>query len=138
MSQKTLVAVLWLSVLSVLFTACNQREFDGRRMVTPSSYNLDIEQMNGTDTHTMELNAGDILKIHFETGHGKLHMEIKAPDGTLIYTGNGEKTTDFTVNISASGEYFVRTKAHDAKGKIHIQLQTSGTDAVSTTEEQMK
>ena len=48
-------------------------------------------------------------------------MEIKAPDGTLIYTGNGEETTDFTVNISVSGEYSVYVKARSAKGMIHIK-----------------
>ena len=30
-------------------------------------------------------------------------MEIKAPDGTSIYRGNGKETTDFTVNIRESG-----------------------------------
>ena len=69
----------------------------------------------------MELNAGDTLNIHFETEHGKLHMEIKAPNGTLIYIGNGEEATDFTVNISESGEYSVHVEAHNARGKISIQ-----------------
>lgn len=48
-------------------------------------------------------------------------MEIKAPDGTLIYTGNGEEANDFTVNISESGEYFIRVEAKGARGKISIQ-----------------
>lgn len=48
-------------------------------------------------------------------------MEIKAPDGTLIYTGNGEEATDFTVNISENGEYSVRVEAKGARGKISIQ-----------------
>ena len=90
-------------------------------MANPDSYRLDIEQMNGTDTHALELNAEDTLTIHFETEHGKLHMEIKSPDGTLIYTGNGEEATDFTVNISGNGEYFICVEAKDARGKIYIQ-----------------
>ena len=107
--------------LSVILTSCNQTGFDGNRVANPDFYQLDIEKMNGTDTHTMELNAGDTLNIRFETERGKLHMEIKAPDGTLIYTGNGEEATDFTVNISESGEYSVFVEAHKARGKIYIQ-----------------
>ena len=48
-------------------------------------------------------------------------MEIKAPDGTLIYTGNGEEATDFTVNISENGEHSVFVEAKGARGKISIR-----------------
>ena len=121
MRRKLLFSLLIISVLSALLISCNRTEFDGTRVANPDSYRLDIEQMNGTDTHALELNAEDTLTIHFETEHGELHMEIKAPDGTLIYTGNGEEATDFTVNISENGEYSVRVEAKGARGKISIQ-----------------
>ena len=121
MRRKLLIYLLAISGLFVFPTACNQKNFTGIRVANPDSYRLDIEQMNGTDTHALELNAEDTLTIHFETEHGELHMEIKAPDGTLIYTGNGEEATDFTVNISENGEYSVRVEAKDARGKISIQ-----------------
>ena len=121
MRMKLLFSLLIISVLSVLLISCNRTEFDGTRVANPDSYRLDIEQMNGTDTHALELNAEDTLTIHFETEHGKLHMEIKSPDGTLIYTGNGEEATDFTVNIAGNGEYFICVEAKDARGKIYIQ-----------------
>lgn len=56
--------------------------------------------MNGTDLHTLDLQTGDTLKIQLETLKGSLYMEIKAPDGTAIYRGNGKEITDFTVNIT--------------------------------------
>lgn len=121
MRRKLLLPLLIISVLSVLLISCNRTEFDGTRVANPDSYRLDIEQMNGTDTHALELNAEDALTIHFETEHGELHMEIKAPDGTLIYTGNGEEATDFTVNISENGEHSVFVEAKGARGKISIQ-----------------
>lgn len=113
--------MLIISVFSVLLTACNQKNFTGTRVANPDSYRLDIEQMNGADTHTLNLSEGDVLTIRFETENGKLHMEIKAPDGTIIYTGNGEEATDFTVNISESGEYSIRVEATGARGKISIR-----------------
>ena len=112
---------------AVFLTACGQTRLAGSRVANPDSYRLDIERMTGTDTHTLELEAGDTLEIHFETEHGKLHLEIQAPDGTLLYTGNGEETTDFTVNISGSGAYSVYVEAHNAKGAIHIQLSDKST-----------
>ena len=48
-------------------------------------------------------------------------MEIKAPDGTVLYSGNGRETTDFTVNITESGVYAIVVEAQHAKGSIRIQ-----------------
>lgn len=50
-------------------------------------------------------------------------MEIKAPNGTTVYSGNGKELTDFTVNISESGVYTVVVEAKRAKGIIQIQLR---------------
>lgn len=75
---------------------------------------MDIERMNGTDLHTLELQKGDSLQIRFETEEGSLYMEIKAPDGAAIYRGNGKETTDFTVNIPESGANLIRKPATDS------------------------
>ena len=79
--------------------------------------------MNGTDVHTLGLQAGAVLHIQFETEKGSLYMEIKAPDGTSVYRGNGKEATDFTVNIQESGVYTIVVEARRAKGIIHIELQ---------------
>ena len=50
-------------------------------------------------------------------------MEVRAPDGSLLYEGSGRETTDFTVNISESGSYTVAVEARGAKGTIHIQTK---------------
>ena len=70
----------------------------------------------------LELQEGDVLQIEFETEKGELYMEIKAPDGTVVYRGNGKETTEFTLNIRESGVYTVVVEARHAKGTIHVQL----------------
>lgn len=100
-----------------------QKGFTGSRVKNPDCYLLDIERMNGTDLHTMELREGGALQIQFETEKGQLYLEIKAPDGTTVYRGNGKEATFFTVNIRQSGVYTVVVEARQAKGTIHIQLE---------------
>ena len=108
----------------VMFLTCfNQDGFTGSRVKNPDAYFLDIEKMNGTDLHTLELHKGDVLQIQFETVKGEMYMEIKAPDGTAVYRGNGKETTDFTINIGEGGIYTVVVEARRAKGTIHIQLK---------------
>ena len=123
-----IVLVLLLIAGVAIFLFCyNLEGFTGSRVKNPDAYLLDIVKMNGTDLHTLELSRGDVLQIQFETEKGELYMEIKAPDGTAVYRGNGKETTDFTVNIRESGVYTVVVEARHAKGMIHIQLEEERT-----------
>ena len=110
-----IIALYFIGVAAALFTY-NQEGFSGNRVKNPDFYLLDIERMNGTDLHTLDLKTGDVLQIQFETLKGSLYMEIKAPDGTAIYRGDGKETTDFTVNITESGVYTIAVCARHAKG----------------------
>ena len=123
-NKAVLIALplLVLAGIAVLASCSDQGSFSGSRVKNPDAYLLDIEKMNGTDLHTLELREGDVLQIQFETEKGDLYMEIKAPDGTSLYRGNGTETTEFTVNIRESGVYTIVVEARRAKGSIHIQL----------------
>ena len=116
------LSLLLLAGIAVFLFCYNLEGFTGSRVKNPDAYLLDIEKMNGTDLHTLELSRGDVLQIQFETEKGELYMEIKAPDGTAIYRGNGKETTEFAVNIRESGVYTVVVEARHAKGTIHVQL----------------
>ncbi len=117
------MAALVLAGAAAFLFGYNQEGFTGSRVKNPDAYLLDIEKMNGTDLHTLELQEGNVLQIRFETAKGELYMEIKAPDGTTIYRGNGKETTDFAVNIRQDGVYAVVVEARHAKGTIHIQTK---------------
>ena len=123
--SKILIALSLLLIVgaSVFLFCFNQKRFIGSRVKNPDAYLLDIQSMNGTDVHTLELQAGAVLHIQFETENGSLYMEIKAPDGTSVYRGNGKEATDFTINIQESGVYTIVVEARRAKGTIHIQLE---------------
>ena len=117
------LSLLLIVGAAVFLLFSNQEDFTGSRVKKPDTYLLDIQRMNGTDLHTLELRKGVILHIQFETEKGSLYMEIKAPDGTCVYRGNGKEATDFTVNIQESGVYTIVVEACRAKGTIHIEFQ---------------
>ena len=125
--NKSVFIVLLLLILTgatIFLFCCNQEGFTGSHVKNPDEYLLEIEKMNGTDLHTLELREGDVLQIEFEAEKGELYMEIKAPDGPTVYRGNGKETTDFTLNIRESGIYTIVVEARRAKGTIHIQLES--------------
>ena len=58
--------ILVIAVVTVIF--CSGREgFTGSRIKNPDSYLLEIERMNGTDLHTLDLQTGRkqfIFSVH--------------------------------------------------------------------------
>ena len=92
--------LLLLIGLAAFLILSDQPEFTGERIKNPDSYILDIHQTNGVDSHTLNLTAGNMLQVAFGTEKGSLHMEITAPDGTILYTGNGEDVTEFEIILS--------------------------------------
>ena len=106
-----------------MFFLNNQEGFTGSCVKNPDANMLDIQRMNGTDLHTLELQEGDALHIRFQTEQGALYLEIKAPDGASVYRGNGQDVTDFTVNAPEDGVYTILVEARRAKGSIQIYAE---------------
>ena len=132
MKQKSLTITLFtlcILGLAVSLTACGRECFVGSRTAEAGSYRLDIDRMTGTDRFTMELRAGDTLAVQFETVKGSIYMEIKEPDESSIYAGNGKGVREFTVNIPESGTYSIYVEARHAKGTVYIQQKGEKKDA---------
>ena len=96
-----LLAVLAAGLSVFLLVRGNQGSgaFRGSFVKNSDSYLLNAERMTGTGTHTLALQKGDVLQIHFAVEKGSLKLTITAPDSTELYAGNGTEAEDFTVNI---------------------------------------
>ena len=132
MNRKVLTISLFLLCimgLVVFLTTCSRNCFVGSRTVEAGFCQLDIDCMTGIDRFTMELSAGDMLAVQFETIKGSIYMEIKEPDESSLYAGNGKGMTEFSVNISESGTYSIYVEAHHAKGTVYIQQKGEKKDA---------
>ncbi len=119
--QKMIGTVLTVCVLLLSLAGCAP-SFKGNTVKNGDSYALDIEAMNGTDTHTLELKQDDTLKILFETVKGSLEMKITAPDGTAVYQGDGT-AKEFTMEAPMDGPYHIVVVGQKAKGSIHVDVE---------------
>ena len=119
------IAALIIALGAAYFLHANRtNEFTGKNVKNPDAYELDIEYMNGRDEHALQLRASDALRVHFEVISGSLRMEITAPDGSILYSGNGTAETDFAVNIPADGEYGICVTGRRAQGTIRVQAES--------------
>ena len=97
--------------------------FQIRELLTPADIQRNIIDRAGASMRAFE---------HVNYCHAVKHVgktnEIEtstAPDGTIIYAGNGEETTSFEINIPETGPYTVAVQARHAEGRIHIRLKAS-------------
>ena len=118
----TIVLIFCAALYAVVAWFCVPT-FEGTVIKNAGAYELEIQTMTGTDLHTMELKEGNVLQIQFETVKGDMYMEIKAPDGTAIYRGNGKETKFFSLEIQKDGVYTIVVEARRAKGNICVDLQ---------------
>ena len=128
-SIRAAILLFFVLGIAVLLTACGRTCFVGSRIADADAYRLDIDYMTGTDSATMELKANDTLAVFFEAVRGSIYMQIKAPDKTILYSGNGKDVTEFAANVSESGTYSIYVEAHHAKGRVHIQQKGEKKDA---------
>lgn len=122
--KKTLalIALLLLAAAAAIAVIGRQSEFTGSQIKNSDAYLLDIQRMSGTDSHTLTLKKGDTLAVTFETTGGRLTMEIAAPDGEILYQGNGSEISEFTLAVPEDGTYTISVRAERAKGTIHVRL----------------
>ena len=119
------IAALVIALGAAYFLRSNQaNDFTGSSVKTPDVYELDIEYMNGRDEHALSLRENDALRVHFEVISGSLRMEIAAPDGSILYSGNGTAETDFTVNVPLEGEYGICVIGRRAQGTIRVRAES--------------
>ena len=77
--------------------------------------------MNGSDSHVMTLKASDTLRVHFEPRSGQMKLEILAPDGSALYSGDGTACSDFDLNLPADGDYRMNVAGENASGELLIR-----------------
>lgn len=123
MKYKKIICTVLIVCAIVLSLAGCAPEFEGSSVKNSDSYTLDIESMNGKDSHTMELERGNVLRIDFETAKGSLSMEIQAPDGSAVYRGDGTEVTEFTLTVPMDGVYSIIVEGDRAKGRISVNAE---------------
>lgn len=121
--KRVIPALVLLTAAAALILLQGREAFVGERRAEPDAYLLEIRQMTGTDEHTLTLQAGETLHIRFTCTSGSLRLDITAPDGSALYSGNGQAVTRFTIAAPTSGAYTLAVTARRAAGTIQIQTK---------------
>ena len=92
--NKTVLIALLLLILAgvaAFLFGYNQEGFTGSRVKNPGEYLLDIEKMNGTDLHTLELSQGMCFKSNLKQRKATCTWRSKRRTGQPFTVGTGKK-----------------------------------------------
>lgn len=124
---KTVLRVCVLIVVLGIGSVClfgpwrSDRVFDGSRVGNPDGFLLDFSYMDRSDSHTMSLKPGDILKVTYEIKDGRVDVTIGTSDQDPIYRGDDVQTGAFELPIQEEGEYVISVNASRACGRLAFE-----------------
>ena len=127
---KTVIRICVLVVALGIGLAClflpwrrdrNDRVFNGSRVGNPDGFLLDFSYMDQSDSHTMSLKPGDILKVTYEIKDGRIDVTIGISGQDPIYHGNDVQTGAFELPIQEEGEYVISVNASRACGRLEFE-----------------
>lgn len=124
---KTVIRICVLIVTLGIGSAClfgpwrTDRTFDGSGVGNPDGYWLDFSYMDQSDSHTMSLKPGDILKVTYEIRDGRADVTIGVSGQDPIYRGNDVQTGTFELPIQEEGEYVISVNAGKASGRLEFE-----------------
>lgn len=125
MKKKT---ILTAAALIVILSACvlffvfqNKTRFEGERISNPDSFSLRFDSMNGADSETMALEAGDTLHVSWKIENGSVDIAVGQKNEEPVYQAHDRSAgdeADFSVEIPKTGDYTITVNARQAKGRI--------------------
>ncbi len=93
---------------------------DCSRYAGETSYRMDYSYFDGFDSHTLRLEAGDVLAGRVDTRNGRLEMEVSDKDGNTILEGapiNGDQS----VEIARTGDYTILVHGRKTSGQFSFE-----------------
>ena len=87
------------------------------RYADETSYRMDYDFFNGFDSHTLQLNKGDVLEGRIDTYTGWLEVEISGEDGETVLEGvplNGDQSLE----ITETGDYTILVHGRKTSGEF--------------------
>lgn len=96
--------------------------FNGNSLLNPDEIAMDYTILNGSFTHTMRLQSGDVLDVALQVDEGILGIAIEGGNGTPLYQNDDLDTSQFHLEISQTDSYQVTITGSNTKGSIHLKV----------------
>ena len=117
------IAALSAALVMLALSACGEAAFNGSRVKNEDEYIIECSILNGEDSHTMLLAAGDVLSVEIVSEAGEIDLSIMGRGGENAFRGTELGSCQFEVGILESGEYEISLTGRRARGKVSVRIK---------------
>lgn len=118
-----LVGIILAIAAALMAINMGGSSFTGNIIRNPNAFIVDIEELSGEISHSIDAKSGESFRVSFACDQGKLQLIIKAEDGEIICDVNNEiyLPDGFVVNINRDCSYEFLLSGRNAKGSLIIE-----------------
>ncbi len=118
--KKRLITLCTIFIIVILgaCTGSQNRQFNGSMTGDEDHYDISFDILNTTYTHELTMKQGESILVHIEKQSGDIKVMIQKDQDDPVYEGNGDISTDFSINILEDGVYTVGVTGNKAKGHV--------------------
>lgn len=125
MRNKRICLAAVLALLVALLTSCAawNATFNGSRVGTDRSFQLDFSVLNTAFTSELTVAEGGELRVEIQREGGKINLTVAPKDSTAIYTGSDLPTSTFRVIPETAGTYVLTVGGEKARGHVYVTAE---------------
>ena len=120
--KRTCILLLLSLLMLLLATACAVPRFDGSETADESQFTLAFTKLEGTRSHSMRLQPGDIVDVVIEVESGRLDIKVASSDGEVLYQADDADSMVFSLMIQKEYTYKFTVKGRNASGAVSFSL----------------
>ncbi len=117
MMKKAGVLLLTVFLLFAA-TACAKDVYKGVRKAEESRFYLNYSMFTGTDSHTLELKQGDVLKADLVAADGTLKVVVQKEGSAPVFEQEEVSTGYEEITIPEDGAYQITVTGKRAMGSV--------------------
>ena len=120
------LGIVLLTIAAILaLSSCSQGGSVTVEETAPGqAYAVTMTDWNGTHTLTMNLSAGDEVRVEIQCSSGSVSLEMTGKSGSAPYSGKALSDMMFTVSAEEADSYTFEIKGSHATGSLGIARRT--------------
>lgn len=121
--KRTRITILLTCALFLLLAAgCAIPEFQGSETADDTQFTLAFTKLEGTRTHSMRLQPGDIVDVVIQKDSGRLDIQVASSEGEVLYQADDADSMVFSLMIQKDYTYKFTVKGKNAAGAVSFSV----------------
>ncbi|HPJ01383.1 MAG TPA: hypothetical protein PKU80_00895 [Candidatus Limiplasma sp.] len=119
-TKRLYVILLLIAAMFTLSSCVSNGSVSVVEAIPGQAFDVTMNDWNGSNTFSMELSAGDEVRVDIHCSSGAIALNVTGNNGSAPYSGNVLADMAFTVTVEDADTYAFTLKGSKATGNITV------------------